>query len=59
MFKGKVPKFKIVNLTRDKNKSKVVHFLISGFLTEEKDKVEEWKDMIDNMEGCEVYGITW
>ena len=49
MFKSKVPKFRIENLTRDNTKGKTVYFLISGFLTEEDDKREEWAEMVSIM----------
>lgn len=37
----------------------MVHILISGFLSQESDKVEEWAEMVATMKGSEAYAISW
>lgn len=57
-FQENLPMLKLICLSRGKNKKessvrcKVVHLLISGFLSEDSDKHDEWADMVDTMPGC-------
>ena len=50
---------RLVNLNKTVVRSKVVHLLISGFLSEDSDKNEEWADMVEKMPGCEIYALLW
>lgn len=52
-----------LNENLDKGKTttqcKVVHILISGFLSEDTDKLEEWSEMVDIMSDSEIYALVW
>lgn len=62
-FKEEVPKMKLVCLSNgSKGKGpqcKVVNILISGFLSEDTDKMSEWADMVDMMPDSEIYALCW
>lgn len=36
-----------------------MHILISGFLSEDTDKLDEWSDMVDLMSDSEIYALVW
>ena len=37
----------------------MIHILISGFLSEDTDKLSEWEDMVEHMPDSEIYALRW
>lgn len=36
-----------------------MHILISGFLSEDTDKLGEWSELVDRMPDSEIYALVW
>jgi hypothetical protein len=47
------------NKAKNTVQCKLVHVLISGFLSEDTDKLDEWADMVDQMPDSEIYALVW
>ena len=49
----------LVKVSQSSKRRRVVNLLISGFLSEDVDKKEQWNQLLACMPDSEVYGLQW